>query len=157
MSDDPFLVLDGDEQVALIQNDVLVALSWLPDACFDFVLTDVPYGLGNHEPTPEEILAYLQGATLNTGGDFMISKWSIPPIAVWKEIHRVAKPGCHVFSYASPKTLDLISMGMRMAGLESRNVLQDNRSECRLVPIVEVQANVNNVRMIVLDLENGNL
>lgn len=124
MNDDPFKVLDGDEQIALIQGDALSSLSWISDGCIDFVLGDVPYGLGSSEPTPEEIIRYLLGSSLEMGGDFMGSDWHIPTVGFWKEIGRVSKPGAHVFSYAGTRTLDLISMGIRMAGIHRRDTMQ---------------------------------
>jgi hypothetical protein len=47
----------------IIHADVLEALKKMPDASFDGVLTDPPYGLGKHEPTVDEIVAYLTGAS----------------------------------------------------------------------------------------------
>jgi DNA modification methylase len=124
MFPDAMGVLFGAEKHTMVCADVIEVVSTLPDKSIDFVFTDVPYGLGSHEPTPEEILAYLQGASLDTGGDFMGTDWQIPSIVFWKEVYRVAKPGCLVFCYAGPKTMDLISMGIRMAGFISRNCLQ---------------------------------
>lgn len=103
-------------------GDALEILKTLPDASVDSVCTDPPYGLGNEEPSPEEILAYLMGADLVTG-DFMGKDWNIPPVAVWKECFRVLKPGGHLLSFAGTRTFDLISMGIRMAGFENRDTI----------------------------------
>lgn len=86
---------------------------------------DPPYGLGNKEPTPEEILAYLQGADLDTGGDFMGKDWEIPSVLVWCELYRVLKPGAHVLCFGGTRTFDLISMGARMAGFERRDSIAE--------------------------------
>lgn len=53
--------------------------------------------------------------------DFMNKSWEVPSIAVWKEIYRVLKPGGHVLSFAGSRTADLIGIGIRMAGFESRD------------------------------------
>lgn len=102
--------------------DVLAALREMPTNHFDGCLSDVPYGLGSRQPTPQEIAAYVLGdAGLDSGGDFMGKEWQIPSVAVWREIVRVVKPGAPVFSFAGSRTCDLISIGMRAAGLELRD------------------------------------
>ena len=62
----------------VILGDCLEVLRQLPDNTFDSCVTDVPYGLGTKEPTVEEIISYLQGEELDTGGDFM-GKREAPP------------------------------------------------------------------------------
>jgi site-specific DNA-methyltransferase (adenine-specific) len=104
----------------------LTILRQLPDEVYDAGVFDPPYGLGKHEPTPEEILQYLQGADLDTGGDFKGSDWEIPSVLVWKEIYRVMKPGAYVAFFGGTRTMDLISIGARMAGFISRDSLPDN-------------------------------
>jgi site-specific DNA-methyltransferase (adenine-specific) len=46
----------------VILGDCAEVLKTFPDACVDSVVTDPPYGLGDHDPTAEEIKAYLEGA-----------------------------------------------------------------------------------------------
>lgn len=101
----------------IIQSDVLTALRAMPDASFDACMTDPPYGLGTHEPSPEEILAYLSGGELAHGGDFMGKDWQLPSVAVWRELRRVLRPGAHVFAFGGTRMFDLLIVGMRMAGL----------------------------------------
>jgi site-specific DNA-methyltransferase (adenine-specific) len=110
----------------VILGNCLEVLRELPDASFDSVVTDVPYGLGNHEPTPDEILAYLLGADLDSGGDFMGKDWQIPSVLVWREAYRVLKPGGHVLCFGGTRTFDLIAIGLRMAGFERRDTIADN-------------------------------
>lgn len=98
----------------------------LPDAVYSSAVFDPPYGLGKHEPTPEEILQYLMGADLDTGGDFKGTDWEIPSIPVWKEIYRVLKPGAYVAFFGGTRTSDLIAMGARMAGFISRDSIPVN-------------------------------
>lgn len=108
----------------VLLGDCLDILRQIPDSTFHAVVTDPPYGLGKKEPTPEEILRFVQGDHLTTG-DFMGNDWDIPSVAVWKEIYRVLKPGGHVLSFGGTKTFDLISLGLRMAGFESRDTIAD--------------------------------
>jgi DNA modification methylase len=82
----------------VLLGDCLEVLREIPDETYHAVVTDVPYGLGQKEPTPEEILAYLGGKYLKTG-DFMGNDWDIPSVTVWKELYRVLKPGGYVLSF----------------------------------------------------------
>lgn len=111
-----------EDQILL--GDCLDHLRRMPDESIDACVCDPPYGLGTKEPKPEEILAYLQGASeLNAGGDFMGKKWTVPSVAVWREVFRVLKPGGHLLAFGGTRTWDLISMGIRMAGFENRDTV----------------------------------
>lgn len=103
--------------------EVLAVLATLPDASFDACLTDCPYGIGDHQPTIDELIAYLGGAELDTGGDFMGRDWHVPSVHTWRELARVLKPGAHVATFAGPRTGDLIALGLRAAGFEIRDTL----------------------------------
>lgn len=115
------------EKNQLINGDCLDILKIIPDSSVDSCVSDVPYGLGTKEPKPDEILAYLQGAVLKTG-DFMNADWDIPSVEVWKEVYRVLKPGAYVVAFGGTRTVDLISLGIRMAGFECRESIADNYS-----------------------------
>lgn len=108
----------------LLEADVLDALRLMPDNSADACLTDVPYGLGTREPTAKEIAQYLLGDDgLNLGGDFMGAKWQIPPVAVWRELLRVLRPGAPVLSFAGSRTQDLIAIGVRAGGFEIQDTI----------------------------------
>jgi site-specific DNA-methyltransferase (adenine-specific) len=98
-------------------------LRTLPDACVDSVITDPPYGLGTKEPTARDIELYLQGKSLDTGGDFMGKPWEIPTVPTWKECFRVLKPGGYVLSFAGTRTWDIMSIGLRAAGFDNRDTI----------------------------------
>jgi DNA modification methylase len=106
----------------VVHGDCLEVLKSLPDNSVSCVVSDPPYGLGQHEPTPQEVLEYLGGAELKTG-DFMNKPWDLPPVAVWRECFRVLKPGGHLLAFAGTRTQDLMSMGIRMAGFENRDTI----------------------------------
>lgn len=105
-------------------GDSLAVLRTLPDASIDSCVCDPPYGLGTREPSADEIVAYLRGDSLDTGGDFMGRDWEIPPVALWREVFRVLKPGGHVLAFAGTRTVDLMGIGLRVAGFEFRDSLQ---------------------------------
>lgn len=97
-------------------------LPLIPSGVADAYVSDPPYGIGKREPTLDEIIAYLTGgASLDTGGDFMNNDWELPSVAVWKEVFRILKPGAYVLAFASTRTFDLMSMGLRAAGFENRD------------------------------------
>jgi site-specific DNA-methyltransferase (adenine-specific) len=108
---------------AIEKGSVAEVLGEYADNTFHAILTDPPYGLGNKQPTPAEILAYLQGAELDTGGDFMGKDWSVPSVLVWRKLYRVLRPGGLVLCFGSPRVFDLVTLGMRMAGFEVRDCL----------------------------------
>ena len=106
------------------QGEVLDRLRGLPDNHFDACLTDPPYGLGKREPTAQEIAEYILGtASLDMGGDFMSNEWELPPVAVWREMYRVLKPGAHLLVYSGTRTFDLVTVGMRAAGFRIRDTM----------------------------------
>jgi site-specific DNA-methyltransferase (adenine-specific) len=98
----------------------------MPDASVDGVLSDVPYGLGPRQPTRGELVAYLQGEELDTGGDFMGKRWSVPSVRVWTEIARVLKPGGHVLAFGGARTGDLVALGIRAGGFDIRDCITWN-------------------------------
>lgn len=95
--------------------EVLDALASMPDNSACAALTDPPYGLGPHQPSAEELVAYLTGADLDMGGDFMGRDWNVPSVRVWREMFRVLKPGAPVLAFGGTRTVDL-TMGRRRAG-----------------------------------------
>jgi len=107
----------------ILLGDCLEVLKTLPDASVDAIVTDPPYGLGNREPTLNEIVAYLQGSGLDTGGDFMGHAWQIPSVEVWRECFRVLKPGGHLLSFAGTRTIGLIHVGIQAAGFQCRDTV----------------------------------
>lgn len=101
----------------VLLGDSLEVLKDAPSDYFQAVVTDPPYGLGTKEPTGPEIDAYLAGtAGIDTGGDFMGKNWSLPSVALWREVYRTLKPGAVVMAFAGTRTLDLMAAGIEAAG-----------------------------------------
>lgn len=107
----------------VLHGPCLGVLQALPDDSIDTIVTDPPYGLGTKEPTPAQIEAYLRGASLNTGGDFMGKAWEIPTVETWRECLRVLKPGRHVCAFAGTRTWDIMLAGMEAAGFTREGCL----------------------------------
>lgn len=60
------------------------------------------------------------------GSGFMGKAWDawVPPPELWREVARVLKPGGHLLVFAGSRTQDLMSVSLRLAGLEIRDTLQ---------------------------------
>ncbi len=116
-----------DQTVTLWAGDCLDVLRTLPDASVDAVVTDPPYGLSNTDPAhvAETINRWVNGdrGYLPGGSGFMSAAWDafVPPVAVWDECLRVLKPGGHALVFAGSRTVDLMTLGLRLAGFEVRD------------------------------------
>lgn len=110
----------------LYHGDCIEALRAMPDNSIDSVCTDPPYGLSDHKP--DEVLAcltaWLAGETYRPKGrGFMGKSWDawVPGPEVWREVLRVLKPGGHMLVFAGTRSMDLMSMAVRLAGFELRD------------------------------------
>lgn len=121
----PFEIHHGDTGVILKQFE---------DAQFDAVITDPPYGLGELSPAlvSEIVRAWSNGLDWDAAGSgfksYMRSQgqkvhWDdgLPQPSVWAEVLRTLKPGAHAFVFSAPRTSDLISLSLRLAGFEVRD------------------------------------
>ena len=107
-------------------GDCLETLRGMPDNSVDSVVTDPPYGLSDHKPG--EVVACLQAWLAGevyapNGKGFMGKSWDawVPGPEVWLECLRVLKPGGHVLAFAGTRSMDLMSMALRLAGFELRD------------------------------------
>jgi DNA modification methylase len=112
-----------DVSLRLYHADCLNMLRELPDCSVDAVVTDPPYGLAEHRRSNIEaaLLAWLTGDREHVpdGRGFMGREWDrfVPPPAVWDECFRVLKPGGHLLAFAGARTVDLMGISIRLAGL----------------------------------------
>jgi len=116
--------------VALHAGDCLDVLRTLPDNSIDAICTDPPYGLTDLT-TPrvmEAIAAWMSGDRdhVPDARGFMGRAWDafVPPPGVWDECLRVLKPGGHLVAFAAPRTVDLMTLSIRIAGFEIRDQLE---------------------------------
>lgn len=113
--------------VRIIQGDCLEVMRGMADNSVDSVVCDPPYGLGQ-EP---DALAMLRDWMTAGHHDpkskrgFMGKEWDsfVPQPAVWAECFRVLKPGGFLIAFAGARTHDLMTLGIRIAGFEIRDML----------------------------------
>lgn len=120
-------VLTGEARYTALRGDNMDWLAKLPDASVDAVVCDPPYGLGAAPDMVDVLRAWLEDGHYSAGGaGFMGRKWDafVPGPRVWREVHRVLKPGGHVLAFAGTRTWDVMSLAMRLAGFELRDTLQ---------------------------------
>lgn len=121
--------LGEGELMKLINDDCFEALKALPANSVHAVVTDPPYGLSAMKPKDvgECLSAWSAGETwVPKGSGFMGKAWDawVPPPELWREVARVLKPGGHLLVFAGSRTQDLMSVSLRLAGLEIRDTLQ---------------------------------
>ena len=110
----------------LLLGDCLEVMRTMPDASVDAVVTDPPYGLADHPPKEVAacLAAWLAGEPYKPKGKgFMGKAWDawVPGPEVWRECLRVLKPGGHLLAFAGTRSMDLMSMAVRLAGFELRD------------------------------------
>ena len=104
------LVVEADDTNAgtgtatwnLHEEDCREAMPKLPDASFDSIVTDPPYGLR------------LMGRDWDHG---------VPGKAHWEEALRVAKPGAHMLAFGGTRTFHRLACAMEDAGWEIRDCI----------------------------------
>lgn len=91
---------DRDAGWELHRGDCLEAMRAMPDASFDSVVTDPPYGIG-----------------------LMEQHWDrgVPPVAVWREALRVLKPGGWLAAFGAARTYHRLASAVEDAGFEIRD------------------------------------
>jgi DNA modification methylase len=110
----------------LHHGDCLDVLKKLPDCSVDSVVCDPPYGLSQHSTAQvlECLTAWIAGKVYEPkGAGFMGKSWDawVPGPEVWRECLRVLKPGGHALAFAGTRSMDLMSMAIRLAGFELRD------------------------------------
>lgn len=110
----------------LHHGDCLDVLRTMPDNSIDAIVTDPPYGLSDHKPAEVTacLSAWIAGEIYQPKGKgFMSTHWDawVPGPEVWRECLRVLKPGGHMLAFAGTRSMDLMSMAIRLAGFELRD------------------------------------
>lgn len=93
---------DPHRRWTIHQGDVQHVLPTLSSSLYDGVVTDAPYGIG-----------------------FMEKGWDseVPPVAVWKALFRVCKPGAYLLAFGGTKTFHRQACNIEDAGWEIRDTL----------------------------------
>ena len=117
---------EGAGVIDLRLGDCLEVLRTLPDNSVDSVVTDPPYGLADHPPKEVAacLAAWLTGEPYKPRGKGFTGKaWDawVPGPEVWRECLRVLKPGGHLLAFAGTRSMDSMSMAVRLAGFELRD------------------------------------
>lgn len=113
----------------IVNGDSLEVLKRLPDESISAVVTDPPYGLSNTDPkhVTETLVKWTSGDRSYVpevkGGGFMGKDWDsfVPPPALWDECFRVLKPGGYLLVFAGSRTVDLMTLGVRLANFDIRD------------------------------------
>lgn len=108
-------------------GDCLDVLKTMDDNSVDSVVTDPPYGLSKEPDISEVLKKWLNGDPYDhKHGGFMGKKWDsfVPHPDIWKEVFRVLKPGGHALVFAGTRTQDLMTISLRLAGFEVRDVIE---------------------------------
>lgn len=108
-------------------GDSTEVLRQYPDNFFDSVVCDPPYGLSKEPNITEVLTKWIAGEPYDHGhGGFMGKSWDsfVPHPDLWREVSRVLKPGGHALVFAGTRTQDLMTIAMRLGGLEIRDVIE---------------------------------
>lgn len=113
--------LGQHELNTVILGNCLEVLRGMPDNSVNSVITDPPYGLSKEPDMVEVLTHWLNGDDYeHQGGGFMGRDWDsfVPGPAIWREVYRVMKPGGCLMAFGGTRTVDLLSVAIRLAGFE---------------------------------------
>lgn len=112
----------------LLLGNNLDLIKDIQDNSIDAIVTDPPYGLGKEPDALPMLAAWLSSGHYDhsSNSGFMGKTWDafVPQPMFWKECLRVLKPGGHILTFGGTRTYDLVTLGLRIAGFEIRDVLQ---------------------------------
>ena len=115
------------KEYMILKGDCLDRLKELPENSIDSVITDPPYGLSKEPDIVEVLTKWMNGEPYDHGHDgFMGKSWDsfVPHPDIWREVYRVLKPGGHALVFAGTRTQDLMTIALRLAGFEVRDVIE---------------------------------
>lgn len=105
----------------ITQMDALKWAKSLPDNYATAVFCDPSYGLGRTPDMVEVLTHWLAGDDYKSdGGGFMGMAWDsfVPGPTVWRELLRACKPGAVLLAFGGTRTVDLLSVAIRLGGWE---------------------------------------
>jgi len=112
----------------LIHGESTEVLKGLEDNSIDSVVCDPPYGLSKEPDITKVLSEWVSGdaSFVPDGKGFMSKEWDgfVPPPSLWREVYRVLKPGGHALVFAGTRTQDLMTISLRLAGFEVRDVIE---------------------------------
>ena len=112
----------------IIHGESTEVLKGLDDNSVDSVVCDPPYGLSKEPDITKVLSEWVSGdaSFVPDGKGFMSKEWDgfVPPPSLWREVYRVLKPGGHALVFAGTRTQDLMTISLRLAGFEVRDVIE---------------------------------
>jgi site-specific DNA-methyltransferase (adenine-specific) len=103
-------------------GDSLDILQAVPNNTYDSVVTDPPYGLSRFDAVAAKRLIefWVSGKPMKERKGVQGATWDgeVPHPNLWKEIHRVLKPGAHAVAFTDGSTSHLTTLGMQLGGFE---------------------------------------
>ena len=120
--------MDNKHIEFLFHGESTEVLKGLEDNSIDSVVCDPPYGLSKDPDISKVISEWVNGddSFVPDGKGFMSKEWDgfVPPPSLWREVYRVLKPGGHALVFAGTRTQDLMTISLRIAGFEVRDVIE---------------------------------
>lgn len=128
----PFFHLSKIVDVRLYQGDCLHVLQAIPSGTIDAFISDPPYGLTESVNIFEMLGEFLNGnnykvSTLGFNGN----TWDavIPGPKTMSEVYRTLKPGAYAAVFAAKRNVDLMTLSLRIAGFEIKDMLMWTHSQ----------------------------
>lgn len=112
----------------MLLGDTKTILPGLPSDSVHSIVTDPPYGLSDHKPVDVAkcLMAWSQGKEYHPKKRGLFGHtwdaWTPGP-EVWRECLRVLKPGGFLLCFAGTRSMDLMSIALRLAGFELRDAI----------------------------------
>src|SRR5690625_383937 len=120
--------MDNKHIEFLFHGESTEVLKSSEDNSIDSVVCDPPYGLSKEPNISKVISEWVRGddSFVPDGKGFMSKDWDgfVPPPSLWREVFRVLKPGGHALVFAGTRTQDLLTISLRLAGFEVRDVIE---------------------------------
>src|SRR5699024_7972131 len=120
--------MDNKHIEFLFHGESTEDLKSLEDNSIDSVVCDPPYGLSKDPHISKVISKCVSGEdSFVQDGKGCMSKdrdCCVLRPSLWKEVFRVLKPGGHALVFAGTRTQDLMTIALRLAGFEVRDVIE---------------------------------